>query len=143
MAVLGITAVEEEIYRLLLRAPGIELCEVHVLPRQAPIVLDAAVRSTENCTSFARMAAGLAALPDVVVNRLAQQRLEELYHTIRTLSDLRPIVDSLTLEIRRAGSDPEHAPVERLIGLPAIRERLDELAFFARSRFWPADRTTR
>ncbi|WP_372346593.1 hypothetical protein [Streptomyces sp. KL116D] len=28
--------------------------------------------------------------------------------------------------------------MERLIGLPAIRERLDELAFFARSRFWPA-----
>ncbi|MFE1951951.1 hypothetical protein ACFW9D_15940 [Streptomyces sp. NPDC059524] len=134
MAVLGITAVEEEVYRLLLRSPGAELSEVHVLSRQEPIVLDAAVRRLRELHVLREDGGKVwPHTPDVVVNRLAQQRLEELYHAIRTLSDLRPIVDSLTLESSERSPDAEHAPVERLIGLPAIRERLDELAFFARS----------
>jgi DNA-binding NarL/FixJ family response regulator len=134
MAALGITAVEEEVYRLLLRSPGVELSEVHVLSRQAPIMVDAAVRRLSELR-VTRVDNGKVwpHSPEVVVNRLAQHRLEELYHTIRTLSDLRPIVDSLILESPERAQDPEHPPVERLIGLPAIRERLDELAFFARS----------
>ncbi len=87
MAVLGITAVEE-IYRLLLRGPASNSARFTFCRGRHRSCWTRRCRSTENCTSFARMAAGLAALPDVVVNRLAQQRLEELYHTIRTLSDL-------------------------------------------------------
>ncbi|MFK4191882.1 MULTISPECIES: helix-turn-helix transcriptional regulator [Streptomyces] len=134
MAVLGLTAAEEELYRHLLRNPGVELDEAHVLLRQEPLTLDAAVRRLRELNVI-REDDGKAwpHKPDLVVNRLAQQRLEEFYSTIRTLSDLKPIVDSLTRDARDQGPKSEHAPVERLMGLSAIRERLDELAFFART----------
>ncbi|MDV9187371.1 helix-turn-helix transcriptional regulator [Streptomyces sp. SR27] len=134
MAVLGLTAAEEEIYRHLLRNPGVELDDVHVLVRQDRLVSEAAVRRLRELQVI-REGDGKAwpHKPELVVNRLAQQRLDEFYSTIRTLSDLNPLVDALRREAHDRGSNSEQAPMERLMGLSAIRERLDELAFFART----------
>ncbi|MEV6201041.1 helix-turn-helix transcriptional regulator [Streptomyces sp. NPDC051771] len=134
MAVLGLSTAEEEIYRHLLRNPGVELDDVHVLLRQDPLVSAAAVRRLRDLQVI-REDGGRAwpHKPELVVNRLAQQRLDEFYSTIRTLSDLNPLVDALRREAHDRGTHAEQAPVERLMGLPAIRERLDELAFFART----------
>ncbi|MFE5208657.1 helix-turn-helix transcriptional regulator [Streptomyces sp. NPDC056600] len=141
MSVLGLSSVEEDVYRHLLRNPGLELDDLHLLLRQDAQTVASAVDRLLVLQALRRDEDGTAwpHKPDLVVNRLAQQRLEDLYDTIRALSDLRPLLDSLADEVRAPAADATESTVERLMGLRAIRDRLDELAFFARAEVLAAE----
>lgn len=140
MQILGLTEAEEDVYRHLLRNPGAELDDVHILLRCAPEETEDALRrlcelrllKEEDGRVWARS-------PESVVGRLAEQRLEELYESIRMLSRLQPVIDSLAGESPARESGAADGPTERLTEIADIRTRLDELSFFARSEVQSAE----
>ncbi|MFI2434285.1 helix-turn-helix transcriptional regulator [Streptomyces sp. NPDC018693] len=143
MQPLGLTTVEEDVYRHLLRNPGTELSSIYLLlRREREDVVNAVNRLRER--RMIRME-GLLAWPldpEQVVPRLAERRLESLYQDIRALTHLKPILDSLGGERSRPAPDenPEGAPaVERVTDLSRIRALIDELAFFARTEVLGAE----
>nr|WP_260696835.1 helix-turn-helix transcriptional regulator [Streptomyces sp. 130] len=140
MQVLGLTAAEEDVYRHLLRNPGAEPDDLHILLRCAPEETDSALRRFRELGLLREDGGSVSArAPEVVVGRLAEQRLEELYDSIRTLSHLQPIIDSLADEVPAEEADPADGPTERLTDIADIRTRLDELSFFARSEVQSAE----
>ncbi|MBM7437311.1 helix-turn-helix transcriptional regulator [Streptomyces sp. HB132] len=140
MLVLGLSHIEEDVYRHLLRNPGIEVDDIHLLLRHEAEPTRRSVRRLRELKIIQEVdGVARACEPELVVARLAEQRLEELYDDIRSLTRLRPLVDSLGREIPEPEPDEDHRPVERLTGLEAIRTRLDELAFFAREEVLAAE----
>lgn len=139
MLVLGLSHIEEDVYRHLLRNPGIGVEDIHVLLRHEAGATRRSIQRLRELRII-QEADGVARAcePELVVARLAEQRLEELYDDIRSLTHLRPLVDSLGREIP-GPVDEDHRRVERITGLEAIRTRLDELAFFARDEVLAAE----
>ncbi|MGC5412812.1 helix-turn-helix transcriptional regulator, partial [Streptomyces sp. DT225] len=94
MQVLGLTKAEEDVYRHLLRNPGAESDDLHILLHCAPEETDSALRRFRELGLLKEDGRAVSArAPEVVVGRLAERRLEELYESIRTLSHLQPIID--------------------------------------------------
>ncbi|MFG2510815.1 helix-turn-helix transcriptional regulator [Streptomyces sp. NPDC048584] len=140
MGVLGLSAAEEHVYRHLLRNPGAPLDDAHILLRHSADTVRAAVDRLR-VLQIVREDDGTvwAAEPQLVVARLAEQRLEELYGEIRVLTHLGPIIDALTRDMP-ATATPEAVPtVERITDVKEIRTRLDELSFFARAEVLSAE----
>ncbi|MFJ8169389.1 helix-turn-helix transcriptional regulator [Streptomyces sp. NPDC094473] len=140
MLVLGLSHIEEDIYRHLLRNPGIEVDDIHVLLRHEAEPTRRSIRRLRELKIIQQVDGQTRACePELVVARLAEQRLEELYDDIRSLTHLRPLVDSLGREIPEPEPEDDEKSVERITGLEAIRTRLDELAFFAREEVLAAE----
>ncbi|MGH3311911.1 MAG: helix-turn-helix transcriptional regulator [Streptomyces sp.] len=142
MSYLGLTEEQEQIYRLCLREPGIGL---DALTDQLRILPNAARRELRRLrelgllrsggTSHAQGAAGddglAAADPDVAVARLLDLRLHELREKLQRVTQLRPLVASLRAE-RGEQRPPAVVGIEQVTDLAKIRDRIDDLAFFAR-----------
>jgi hypothetical protein len=143
MHLLGLTPVEEDVYRHLLRNPGTELEGVNVLLRHEPEdVLQAVDRLRERRMIREEGTLTWPCDPQQVVPQLAQARLEWLYQDIRSLTHLQPILDSLGQEQHHVApaQNQDGAPsVERLTDLSLIRALIDELAFFARTEVLGAE----
>ncbi|MFJ8862772.1 helix-turn-helix transcriptional regulator [Streptomyces sp. NPDC102451] len=140
MLVLGLSHIEEDVYRHLLRNPGIEVDDIHVLLRHEAEPTRRSIQRLRELKIIQQVDGQTRACePELVVARLAEQRLEELYDDIRSLTHLRPLVDSLGREIPEPELGEDEKPVERITGLEAIRTRLDELAFFARDEVLAAE----
>ncbi|MEU2251329.1 helix-turn-helix transcriptional regulator [Streptomyces sp. NPDC019224] len=140
MLVLGLSSIEEDVYRHLLRNPGIDVEDIHVLLRHEAEPTRRSVRRLRELKIIQDVdGVTRACEPELVVARLAEQRLEELYDDIRSLTHLRPLLDSLGREIPEPDSGEDRRSVERITGLEAIRTRLDELAFFAREEVLAAE----
>ncbi|WP_327329698.1 MULTISPECIES: helix-turn-helix transcriptional regulator [unclassified Streptomyces] len=140
MLVLGLSHIEEDVYRHLLRNPGIEVEDIHVLLRHEAGPTGRSVQRLRELKIIQEIDGTVRACePELVVARLAEQRLEKLYDDIRALTHLRPLMDSLGREVPDPEPSADHRPVERITGLDAIRTRLDELAFFARDEVLAAE----
>ncbi|MEV6312777.1 helix-turn-helix transcriptional regulator [Streptomyces sp. NPDC051840] len=140
MLVLGLTSIEEDVYRHLLRNPGIDVEDIHVLLRHEAEPTRRSVQRLRELQIIQKVdGVTRACEPELVVARLAEQRLEELYDDIRSLTHLRPLLDSLGRELPEPDVGEERRTVERITGLEAIRARLDELAFFARDEVLAAE----
>ncbi|WP_242483176.1 helix-turn-helix transcriptional regulator [Streptomyces sp. HSG2] len=135
MQVLGLSRVEEEVYRHFLRNPADTEEGAGAELGMAP---DVGRRALERLLSLGllRRSTGQvhAVEPSAVVPRLADAELERLLGRMRGLADTRGIVSSLESEGSRRGrgDDSDRAGIERLGDLSRIRERIDELAFFSR-----------
>ncbi|OEU87427.1 LuxR family transcriptional regulator [Streptomyces abyssalis] len=142
MSYLGLTEDQEHIYRLCLREPGIGLDGLIDQLRLPPNAARRELRRLRELgllrgggNSHGRSPAGddalLAADPDVAVARLLDLRLHELHEKLQRVTQLQPLVASLRAE-RGEVREPAVVGIEQLTDPPKIRDRIDDLAFFAR-----------
>ena len=142
MSYLGLTEEQEQIYRLCLREPGIGLEGLIDQLRLPPNAARRELRRLRELgllrgggTPHARGGVGeeglAAADPDVAVARLLDMRLHELHEKLQRVTQLQPLVASLRAE-RGEHRAPAVVGIEQVTDLPKIRDRVDDLAFFAR-----------
>jgi hypothetical protein len=144
MASLGIRPVEEEIYRHFLRNPGTTAEDVHLLLRTRR---STALRALRRLRALGLLLPGgpagpvEPADPERALARLVDDRLHTLHEELRQVTHARHLLDALRAEQgRRPG--PPHG-IEQLEGLDAIRDRIDDLAFFAREEILSVEPYTR
>ncbi|WP_073951074.1 helix-turn-helix transcriptional regulator [Streptomyces kebangsaanensis] len=139
MSVLGLSNLEELLYRHLLRHPGARADEVH-LPVNAPLhEVENALKRLLTLAVVAEGADGglLPSAPESVVDNLTSMRLKQLHDEMRAVTQARHLVASFRTEQESA---PAEAPVvEKLESLETIRSRIDTLAFFAREEILSAE----
>ncbi|WP_031011785.1 response regulator transcription factor [Streptomyces sp. NRRL F-5727] len=133
LALLGVSAREEAVYRLTLRSPGME---VAAIAQGCGIDPESAVRALDRLRDF-----GMVVTPDQrrfsgtdpvsVVDRLARTRIHGLQGEIRRVASSRHLVESLT-EDRRAGQRGRTTELEHVEGLDQVVAYVDEFSFFAR-----------
>ncbi|MFD0430435.1 helix-turn-helix transcriptional regulator [Streptomyces zhihengii] len=133
MGVFGVTAREEELYRHFLRNPGTPADDVHLLLGTDP-------DETPGCLERLRdlgllQPSGTDGLvtpvdPERALARLTDRRLNELHEELRRVTRARHVIDGLRAEA--AARNGAAAGIEQLEGLADIRNRIDDLAFFAR-----------
>ncbi|WP_190198389.1 helix-turn-helix transcriptional regulator [Streptomyces djakartensis] len=138
-SVLGLSELEERLYRHFLRNPGTTADDVHLLLEVCPEEVGAALG---RLTALAVLGEGgdggyLPGNPELVVDTLADLRLRQLHDEMRAVTQARHLVASLRAEQERA---PTPAPVvEKIENLDTIRSRIDALAFFAREEILSAE----
>ncbi|MET9107227.1 helix-turn-helix transcriptional regulator [Streptomyces zhihengii] len=133
MGVFGVTAREEELYRHFLRNPGTPADDVHLLLGTDP---DETAGSLERLRDLGLLQpSGTDGLvtpvdPERALARLTDRRLNELHEELRRVTRARHVIDGLRAEA--AARNGAAAGIEQLEGLADIRNRIDDLAFFAR-----------
>ena len=131
MSVLGVTETEEEVYRHFLRHPGTPADGLHLrlgtsrahLQRLLDRLSDLGLLHEEDGNVVPTD-------PEVAVTRLTDLRLRQLHQQLQEVTQSRHLVNDL-----RAEQDPRAAAshgIEQLLNLAQVRERIDDLAFFAR-----------
>lgn len=119
-------------YRLCLREPGIGLDGLIDQLRLPPNAARRELRRLRELGLLRRQADGLAAAdPDVAVARLLDLRLHELHEKLQRVTQLQPLVASLRAE-RGEEREPAALGIEQVTDPAKIRDRIDDLAFFAR-----------
>lgn len=131
LLVFGLTSTEERIYRHFLRNPGTQGEDIHVLlhaPRDA--VEDARSRLSRLGLLHGDPGTLFATEPETAVGRLTDLRLLELHEQLQQVTRSRHLIADLRAEQGSKSTAPQG--VERLEVLSQIRDRIDDLAFFAR-----------
>lgn len=144
MSVFGVSATEEDIYRHFLRNPdtpadGIHL-RLHIEPDTARRCLGrlcelGLLQSTDTDELIAPTD------PEVALARLVDVRLHELHQELQRVTRSRHVVDGLRAELGARSPSPQG--IEQLEGLAEIRDRIDDLAFFARDEILSVEPYTR
>ncbi|MEU0369404.1 helix-turn-helix transcriptional regulator [Streptomyces sp. NPDC006283] len=142
LSVLGISALEESIYRHFLRNPGTSADEIHLLFHTS---VESAATAMERLRELRLLRAAeeeggpvlSPADPATAVDQLTDLRLRELHQQLQAVTQARHLTASLCAE---QGLDTLPAQsVERMESIPQIRNRLDDLAFFAREEVLSVD----
>ncbi|WP_326588956.1 helix-turn-helix transcriptional regulator [Streptomyces sp. NBC_01294] len=131
LLILGLTVTEERVYRHFLRNPGTLGEDIHVLlhaPREE--VEAAQARLSQLGLLHGDQAAFCATDPEVAVGRLTDLRLRDLHEQLQQVTQSRHLIADLRAE--QGAKSPVPQGVERLEELAQIRDRIDDLAFFAR-----------
>lgn len=131
LLVFGLTSTEERIYRHFLRNPGTQGDDIHVLlhaPRDG--VEAAQSRLSRLGLLHGDPGAVFATDPETAVDRLTDLRLRELHEQLQQVTQSRHLIADLRAEQGSKSTAPQG--VERLEVLSEIRNRIDDLAFFAR-----------
>ncbi|MCX5195977.1 helix-turn-helix transcriptional regulator [Streptomyces sp. NBC_00249] len=131
LLILGLTATEERIYRHFLRNPGTLGEDIHVLlhsPREE--VESAQERLIGLGLLHSDQAALFATDPETAVGRLTDLQLRVLHEQLQQVTQSRHLIADLKAEQGAKSLAPQG--VERLAVLSQIRDRIDDLAFFAR-----------
>jgi DNA-binding CsgD family transcriptional regulator len=145
MSYLGLTEEQEQIYRLCLREPGIGIDglieQLRLTPhaareelgrlRELGLLRGGGTPEQEAGSGTAEEDGLAAADPDVAVARLLDLRLHELHEKLQQVTELQPLVASLRPE-SAAQQPPTVVGIEQITDPPKIRDRIDDLAFFAR-----------
>jgi len=135
LADLGFTAREESIYRSLLRNKSADVAQLaaeHGIPEAA--AAEACARLVELGVLKQKESGFAVPRPTAAISQLVERREEELLRQYRRASDSRLVIGELELLYAEpAPTDPADQGVERLTGLQAIRDRLEELSFFTRT----------
>ncbi|MEV5512796.1 helix-turn-helix transcriptional regulator [Streptomyces flaveolus] len=143
MSVLGLSELEEQLYRHLLRNPGTRPSELQP-PIHAPLhEIESALERLLSLTVVTEGADGglLPGVPEMVVDNLTGMRLRQLHDEMRAVTQARHLVASFRAE---QDSAPAEAPdVEKLDNLDTIRSKIDTLAFFAREEILSAEPYTK
>ncbi|MEU9924778.1 helix-turn-helix transcriptional regulator [Streptomyces griseoluteus] len=131
VSVLGLSEVEERLYRHCLRNPGATADGIH-RHLDAPLSeVESALERLVVLTVLVDADGGyLPAPPELVVDSLTDMRLKHLHEEMRAVTQARHLVASLRSE--QEGTTPVAPAVEKIDGLGNIRSRIDGLAFFAR-----------
>jgi len=135
---LGLSVFQERLYHLLLQDP------THLPSRLAQLI---GADESEVGTALERLAElgvirfGLAGIvvrqPALGLGKLIEQVEDELMSRYRRVSDLRSEVAALQAGFGAIHSTPDESrTVERVEGINAVRERIDELTFFARTSLY-------
>ncbi|MEN8655610.1 helix-turn-helix transcriptional regulator [Streptomyces sp. 21So2-11] len=133
MSVFGVSETEEEIYRHFLRNPDTPADDIHLRLHTDPdAVLSCLGRLRDLSLLHPTGPDGLIspANPEVALARLVDVRLHELHQELQLVTRSRHVVDGLRAEQEARLPPPQG--VEQLEGLSAVRNRIDDLAFFAR-----------
>ncbi|WP_142214609.1 LuxR family transcriptional regulator [Streptomyces sp. SLBN-118] len=132
MAVFGLSQTEEAIYRHFLRNPGTSDDDIHLLLEISPHQARESVNRLCAVGVLSRTESNLlsAVSPETAVDRLTELRLRELHKEFEHVIRSRHLVSELRTEQGPKAVAPHG--VERLQSLPQIRNRIDDLAFFAR-----------
>ncbi|TPQ20776.1 response regulator transcription factor [Streptomyces sporangiiformans] len=132
MSVLGLSGLEEAVYRYLLRNPGsggqriqLELCATRRDVARALTRL-----SGLGLLHEAAHQNFVPADPQVTVDRLISLRLRGLYEEVGHVTRARSVVGALRAEQNIAAE--AELSMERVEGVTQIRERIEDLAFFTR-----------
>ncbi|MGW7429241.1 helix-turn-helix transcriptional regulator [Streptomyces sp. NPDC054861] len=132
MRVLGLSELEESIYRHFLRNPDTTDGDIHLLLRaDRAAVADAQARLRELGLLYPTDRQTVCPTdPAVAVDRLTDLRLRELHQELQEVTRSRHLVAELRDEQCPALASPQS--VERMENVAQIRGRIDDLAFFAR-----------
>ncbi|MFI6943831.1 LuxR C-terminal-related transcriptional regulator [Streptomyces sp. NPDC050418] len=142
MSVLGISTLEEALYRHFLRNPGTAADEMHLLfHASAESAAEAVGRLCELRLLRASQGADGQVLsptdPATAVDQLIDLRLRELHQQLQAVTQARHLTTSLCAEQGLDALPPQG--VERMENIAQIRNRLDDLAFFAREEVLSVD----
>ncbi|MFF8713592.1 LuxR C-terminal-related transcriptional regulator [Streptomyces sp. NPDC015184] len=134
MSVFGVSEAEEELYRHFLRNPGtVADDDLHLLLHTAPEVARACVERLQDLGLIHPEGPDQRIFPtdpEVALARLTDLRLHALHQELQRVTCSRHVVDGLRAEQGARRSSPPG--IEQLEGLERIRDRIDDLAFFAR-----------
>ncbi|WP_079170954.1 MULTISPECIES: helix-turn-helix transcriptional regulator [unclassified Streptomyces] len=133
MAVFGVSAHEEEAYRHFLRNPGTPADDIHLLLHTTQEGARRCLGRLQELGLVHRAGEdGLVfpADPDVALTRLMDARMQELHQELMRVTRSRHVVDGLRAE--QASRSYAQPGIEQLESLAAVRNRIDDLAFFAR-----------
>ncbi|MFF7726008.1 helix-turn-helix transcriptional regulator [Streptomyces sp. NPDC008001] len=132
MGLLGLSTAEEDIYRHFLRHPGTSADDIHLRIHTAKETVRTALDRLHGLGLLRRAEDGTVtpADPGIAVDRLTDLRLRELHHELQQVTQSRHLIAELQAEQGRRAPAPKG--VERMEDLARIRERIDDLSFFAR-----------
>ncbi|WP_436844990.1 helix-turn-helix transcriptional regulator [Streptomyces roseoverticillatus] len=132
MGLLGLSTAEEDIYRHFLRNPNTSADDIHLRIHSAKDTVHAALDRLHGLGLLRRTDAGdvTPADPETAVDRLTDLRLRELHHELQQVTQSRRLIAELRAEQGLRAPAPKG--VERMEDLAQIRDRIDDLAFFAR-----------
>ncbi|MCX4510730.1 LuxR C-terminal-related transcriptional regulator [Streptomyces sp. NBC_01619] len=143
MSIFGVSAAEEELYRHFLRNPDTAIDELRKLGDDAGRDADHCLERLRHLGLIHPTGAGgriTPADPEVAVARLTDARLHALLQEVQRVTQSRHIVQSLRSE-QGAWMAPQG--IEQLHGLEEIRNRIEDLAFFARDEILSVEPYTR
>ncbi|MEL5961069.1 LuxR C-terminal-related transcriptional regulator [Streptomyces sp. CLV115] len=144
MSVYGVSAAEEEIYRHFLRNPGTTTDDLHLLLHTTPQAARACVERLQELKLLHPEEADLRVHPtdpETAVARLIDLRLHALHQEFQRVTRSRHVIDGLRAE--QYTRKPPPLGIEQLEGLAQIRNRIDDLAFFARDEILSVEPYTR
>lgn len=131
MSVFGVAETEEEVYRHFLRNPGTPADGLHLRLGTSHADLRRLLDRLSELGLLRLEGANVVPTdPEVAVARLTDLRLRQLHQQLQEVTQSRHVVNAL-----RAEQDPRAAAsqgIEQLNNLARVRERIDDLAFFAR-----------
>lgn len=133
LAGLGITAMEEELYRYLLRHPHSGLDSEKITVDADRHAIDRAFERLKDLGLVRyHQDRGIVAMDPVAgIEKLIESRLEVLNEELRHVSAVRNAIPMLLEEQQAGRLSPSSSEIERIEGLDEIRARIDDLAFFA------------
>ncbi|MFI1225765.1 MULTISPECIES: helix-turn-helix transcriptional regulator [unclassified Streptomyces] len=144
MSVFGVPEAEEEIYRHFLRNPGTGAHDLHLLLHSQPREAGARIVRLQELgllhaeDSERRI---FPVDPEVALTRLVDIRLHTLHQELQRVTRSRHVIDGLRAE--QEARTPPPQGIEQLEGLTQIRNRIDDLAFFARDEILSVEPYTR
>ncbi|WP_137234313.1 helix-turn-helix transcriptional regulator [Streptomyces sp. BPSDS2] len=144
MSVFGVPEAEEEIYRHFLRNPGTRADDLHLLLHSRPQDARARIARLQELGLLHTEDAELRifpADPEVALARLVDVRLAALHQELQRVTRSRHVIDGLRAE--QGARTPPPQGIEQLEGLTQIRNRIDDLAFFARDEILSVEPYTR
>ncbi|MEV6394012.1 helix-turn-helix transcriptional regulator [Streptomyces sp. NPDC051907] len=131
LSILGLTATEERVYRHFLRNPETSAEDIHLLLHAPREEVEKALAHLAELSLLRTGERGTTASdPEDAVGRLADLRLRELHEQLRLVTQSRHLVTELRAE--QEARPLAAQGVERMEILAQIRDRIDDLAFFAR-----------
>ncbi|MFG2639788.1 LuxR C-terminal-related transcriptional regulator [Streptomyces sp. NPDC048370] len=144
MAVFGVSALEEELYRHFLRNPDTPADDVHLLLHTDPDETRACLarlRALELLHPERADGRVSPAEPEAALTRLTDRRLTELHRELQRVTRSRHVIDGLRAET--SARTETSVGIEQLDGLSNIRNRIDDLAFFARDEILAVETSPR
>ncbi|MFD9605254.1 hypothetical protein [Streptomyces sp. NPDC059970] len=133
MSIFGVSEAEEEVYRHFLRNPGTATDDLHLLLHTDPRVARSCIDRLQELGLLHPEGSDLRIFPtdpEVALARLIDLRLHSLHQELQRVTRSRHVIDGLRAE--QGARRPPPPGIEQLEGLAQIRNRIDDLAFFAR-----------
>ncbi|MET8161259.1 hypothetical protein ABZT47_33290 [Sphaerisporangium sp. NPDC005289] len=133
ISVIGVPAEALEIYRYFLRHRGEGIGSIRQALDLDPDTIEAAVDTLDrlsllDLTDHHRV---MATEPRIGIERLVEQRLNELNSEIRRVLGARDAIASLVEDQQHGENAGSMLDIERVEGLDRVRQRLDDLGFFS------------
>ncbi|MFJ4854826.1 MULTISPECIES: helix-turn-helix transcriptional regulator [unclassified Streptomyces] len=149
MYALGVSETEEDVYRHFLRNPGAGTDGLHLLLHIDAQALHACIARLRELGLLRSESHGpeshstgiFPTDPDIALPRLVDLRLNILHQELQQVTRSRHLIDGLRAE--QSGRRPSPAGIEQLEGVDRIRDRIDDLAFFARDEILSVEPHTR